>query len=65
MTLHVPPYLPPAHLHGFSRTIRPQGVTRDREGYALAAGLALGLITLGRGRSAAGQAALQLGERLR
>ncbi|KAL4443950.1 hypothetical protein ABPG75_011687 [Micractinium tetrahymenae] len=42
-----------------------KGVTRDREGYALAAGLALGLITLGKGRSAVGLADLQLEEKLR
>ena len=43
----------------------PQGVTQDREGYALAAGLALGLITLGKGRSAVGLADLHLEEKLR
>jgi anaphase-promoting complex subunit 1 len=37
---------------------------QDREGYALAAGLALGLVTLGKGRSAAGLASLQLEDRL-
>ena len=42
-----------------------QGVSHDREGYALAAGLALGLIALGRGRSALGLADLHLEERLR
>ena len=42
-----------------------QGVTQDREGYALAAGLALGLITLGKGRAAAGLADLHLEEKLR
>ena len=45
--------------------MRPQGVTQDREGYALAAGLALGLIALGRGRGAAGLADLRLEDRLR
>jgi anaphase-promoting complex subunit 1 len=38
---------------------------QDREAYALAAGLALGLITLGRGRGAAGLADLQIEDRLR
>ncbi|EFN54660.1 hypothetical protein CHLNCDRAFT_9822, partial [Chlorella variabilis] len=38
---------------------------RDREGYALAAGLALGLITLGRGRAAVGLADLHLEDKLR
>lgn len=42
-----------------------QGVSQDREGYALAAGMALGLITLGRGRAALGLADLHLEERLR
>ncbi|GAB4821235.1 hypothetical protein N2152v2_008281 [Parachlorella kessleri] len=42
-----------------------QGVSHDREGYALAAGMALGLITLGRGRKALGLADLHLEERLR
>ncbi|PSC69420.1 anaphase-promoting complex subunit 1 isoform X2 isoform B [Micractinium conductrix] len=42
-----------------------KGVTQDREGYALAAGLALGLITLGRGRAAVGLADLHLEEKLR
>lgn len=42
-----------------------QGVTQDREGYALAAGLALGLITLGRGRAAVGLADLHLEDKLR
>ena len=42
-----------------------QGVTQDREGYALAAGLALGLITLGRGRSAVGLADLHVEDKLR
>ena len=41
-----------------------QGVSHDREGYALAAGQALGLITLGRGRKAVGLADLHLEERL-
>ncbi|EKX35535.1 hypothetical protein GUITHDRAFT_118345 [Guillardia theta CCMP2712] len=38
---------------------------QDREGYALAAGLALGLVTLGQGNSAAGLADLQLENMLR
>lgn len=42
-----------------------QGVMQDREGYALAAGAALGLITLGRGRRIPGLEDLQLGKRLR
>ncbi|KAI3425098.1 hypothetical protein D9Q98_008476 [Chlorella vulgaris] len=42
-----------------------KGVTQDREGYALAAGLALGLITLGRGRAAVGLADLHLEDKLR
>jgi anaphase-promoting complex subunit 1 len=37
----------------------------DREGYALAAGLALGLVTLGRGRDAWGLADLHIEDRLR
>lgn len=40
-------------------------VAQDREGYALAAGLALGLITLGRGHDAAGLADLDIVDRLR
>lgn len=40
-------------------------VAQDREGYALAAGLALGLITLGRGHDAAGLADLHIVDRLR
>jgi hypothetical protein len=39
-------------------------VSQDREGYALCAGLALGLLMLGRGRSCAGLADLKLEERL-
>lgn len=42
-----------------------QGVTQDREGYALAAGMALGLITLGQGRDAPGLVGVRLEERLR
>lgn len=38
---------------------------QEREGYALAAGLALGLITLGRGRQALGLSDLRIEERLR
>jgi hypothetical protein len=45
--------------------LHTQGVAQDREGYALAAGWALGLITLGRGRGAPGLADLRLEERLR
>ena len=41
------------------------GAAHGREGYALAAGLALGLVTLGRGRAAVGLADLQIPERLR
>lgn len=41
------------------------GVTQDREGYALAAGFALGLICLGKGRGAAGLADLHIEDRLR
>ncbi|XP_024523349.1 anaphase-promoting complex subunit 1 isoform X2 [Selaginella moellendorffii] len=37
----------------------------DREGYALAAGVALGLVTLGRGKDAWGLADLQIEDRLR
>ena len=37
----------------------------DWEGYSLAAGLALGLITLGRGRAATGLSDLRIEERLR
>lgn len=39
--------------------------TLDREGYALAAGLALGLVTLGRGKDAWGLADLHIEDRLR
>jgi hypothetical protein len=46
--------------HAFAVVECVQGVTQDREGYALAAGLALGLITLGRGRAAVGLADLHL-----
>jgi hypothetical protein len=42
-----------------------QGVTSDREGYALAAGMALGLVALGKGREALGMADLRLEHRLR
>lgn len=42
-----------------------QGVTTDRESYALAAGAALGLVMLGRGRNALGIADLHLDDRLR
>ena len=62
MSVAPAPPVPTPRLHPFAS---PQGVAREREGYALAAGLALGLITLGRGRSAAGLADLQLEERLR
>ena len=41
------------------------GAAHGREAYALAAGLALGLVTLGRGRAAVGLADLQIPERLR
>ena len=40
-------------------------VSQDREGYALAAGLALGLITLGQGRAAVGLSDLHIEDRLR
>ena len=40
-------------------------VAQDREGYALAAGLALGLVTLGRGQDAPGLADIQLADRLK
>ncbi len=40
-------------------------VTQDREGYALAAGLALGLVTLGRGQNAPGLSDIQIADRLR
>ncbi len=40
-------------------------VLQDREGYALAAGLALGLVCLGKGHNAPGLADLQLADRLR
>ena len=39
-------------------------VIRDREGYSLAAGLALGLVTLGKGRHALGLTDLRLEDRL-
>lgn len=40
-------------------------VAQDREGYALAAGLALGLVTLGRGQNAPGLTDIQMADRLR
>ncbi len=40
-------------------------VPHDREGYALAAGLALGLVTLGHGKHAFGLTDLGLEEKLR
>ena len=40
-------------------------VTQDREGYALAAGLALGLVTLGRGQNAPGLSDILIADRLR
>ncbi len=40
-------------------------VSEDREGYALAAGLALGLVSLGKGRTAIGLSDLQVEDRLR
>ena len=40
-------------------------LAEDREGYALAAGLALGLITLGKGRSAIGVSDLAVEDTLR
>ena len=40
-------------------------ISVDREGYSLAAGIALGFVTLGRGNSAAGLADLKIGDRLR
>lgn len=40
-------------------------VPEDREGYALAAGLALGLVTLGKGRTAIGVSDLKIEDRLR
>ena len=41
------------------------GVTQEREGYSLAAGMALGLVTLGVGPAAAGLADLDIVARLR
>ena len=40
-------------------------MTRDREGYALAAGMALGLVTLAKGRAAVGLSDLRLEDKLR
>ncbi|KAK9834947.1 hypothetical protein WJX84_010452 [Apatococcus fuscideae] len=40
-------------------------VAQDREGYALAAGLALGLVTLGRGQDAPGLADIRMADSLR
>jgi anaphase-promoting complex subunit 1 len=45
--------------------IRSVAWAQEREGYALAAGLALGLVTLGSGRSALGLADLRIEDRLR
>jgi anaphase-promoting complex subunit 1 len=42
-----------------------QGVTQDREGYALAAGLALGFITAGKGKNTSGSGDGRMEERLR
>lgn len=41
------------------------GVTQEREGYALAAGLALGLVMLGAGGSAPGLADINMREQLK
>lgn len=41
------------------------GVTSDREGYALAAGLALGLVTLGVGSNAPGLSDIRIRDRLK
>lgn len=48
-------------------TVSSSGTTisADREGYALSAGLALGLICLGHGRDAVGLADMKIEERLR
>lgn len=40
-------------------------VPEDREAYGLAAGLAIGLITLGKGRNAKGLSNLQIEEKMR
>ena len=48
-----------------STSTQGSAVSQDREGYALAAGLALGLITLGQGRAAVGLSDLHIEERLR
>ncbi|KAL3162204.1 hypothetical protein ABBQ32_009910 [Trebouxia sp. C0010 RCD-2024] len=48
-----------------STSTQGSAVSQDREGYALAAGLALGLITLGQGRGAVGLSDLHIEERLR
>lgn len=48
-----------------STSTQGSAVSQDREGYALAAGLALGLITLGKGRLAVGLSDLHIEERLR
>lgn len=48
-----------------STSTQGSAVSQDREGYALAAGMALGLITLGQGRAAVGLSDLHIEERLR
>ena len=52
-------------LDEMSREPGGEGAAQGREGYALAAGLALGLVTLGKGRAAVGLADLRVPERLR
>lgn len=42
-----------------------QGVTQDCEGYALAAGMSLGLVMLGKGAAGIGAGSLNLENRLR
>ena len=52
-------------LDEMSREPGGEGAAQGRERYALAAGLALGLVTLGKGRAAVGLADLRVPERLR
>ena len=50
---------------GRNRTAVQQGVTKDCEAYALAAGIAIGLVTLGKGRKAFPPSASSLESQLR
>lgn len=53
----------PPPVHGISDS--GNTIAADREGYALSAGLALGLICLGKGRDAVGLSDLRIEDQLR